>query len=100
MPDARQVLDRRRHRVLPYPVDRATDLVNDELHPQLRDLVLDDEQHLVVVRRVRQRLLRPKQGLELQVRRVIVVSRELRVNRLFELAFGHIAVIVSAAIIV
>jgi hypothetical protein len=26
--------------------------VDDQLHPQLGDLVLDDEQHLVVVRRI------------------------------------------------
>ena len=42
--------------------DRGAELVDHELHPQLRRLVLDDEQHLVVVRRAR--LLRREQPLE------------------------------------
>ena len=32
--------------------DRRAQLVDHQLHPQLGDLVLDDEQHLVVVRRL------------------------------------------------
>ena len=47
--------------------DRGAQLVDHQLHPQLGDLVLDDEQHLVVVRRVRQRLLRRQQPVQLQV---------------------------------
>ena len=42
-------------------------LVDEQLHPQFRDLVLDDEEEFVVVRRARQRLLRAKQALQLQV---------------------------------
>ena len=39
--------------------DRRRELVDHQLHPQLGGLVLDDEQHLVVVRRAR--LLRREQ---------------------------------------
>ena len=37
--------------------DGGLQFVDDQLHPQLRGLVLDDEQHLVVVRRVAERVL-------------------------------------------
>ena len=47
--------------------DGRTQLVDHQLHPQLRGLVLDDEKHLVVVRRVRERRLRRQQGRQLQV---------------------------------
>src|SRR5690606_37998409 len=47
--------------------DRGTELVHQQLQPQLRDLVLDDEQQLVVVRRVRQRFLRRQQPVQAQV---------------------------------
>jgi hypothetical protein len=39
--------------------------VYDELDPELGDLVLDDEQHLVVVWRIAERMLRGKQAIEL-----------------------------------
>jgi hypothetical protein len=48
--------------------DRSLELVHDQLHPQLGDLVLDDEQDFVVVRRAR--LLRGEQQVEPQVVRV------------------------------
>ena len=54
-----------------HVTNRCFQLVNHELHPQLRDLVLDDEEHLVVarwpLRRARERLLRGKQAIEAQV---------------------------------
>ena len=49
--------------------DRRLELVDHQLHPQLGDLVLDDEQQLVVVRRVGQALLRRQQRVQLQVAR-------------------------------
>ena len=45
----------------------ASHLVEDQLEPQLRDLVLDDEQQLVVLGRGADRLLRAEQLVELQV---------------------------------
>jgi hypothetical protein len=42
-------------------------LVNDQFHPQLGHLVLHDEQHFVVVRRLAQRLLGRQQGVQPQV---------------------------------
>jgi hypothetical protein len=45
--------------------DRRGQLVEEKLHPQLGGLVLDDEQHLVVVRRAR--TLRREQPRELEV---------------------------------
>ena len=45
--------------------DGGAQLVQHQLHPQLAGLVLDDEQHLVVVGR--ERLLRAEDGVELQV---------------------------------
>jgi hypothetical protein len=46
--------------------DRRAQLVDHQLHPQLGDLVLDDEQHLVVVRPAH-RLLRLQQAVQPQV---------------------------------
>jgi hypothetical protein len=45
--------------------DGRRKLVDHQLHPQLGGLVLDDEQHLVVVRRAR--LLRAEQAVEAEV---------------------------------
>src|SRR3546814_20815718 len=41
------------HAVAAQVLDRGRKFVDQQLQPQLRGLVLDDEQHLVVVRRVR-----------------------------------------------
>jgi hypothetical protein len=49
--------------------------VHQQLHPELGSLVLDDEQHLVVVRRAR--LLRGEQQVEVQVAAVRGLAREI-----------------------
>jgi hypothetical protein len=72
---AREDLEAGGEAVLPDMLDRRGELVDHELHPQLRGLVLDDEQHLVVVRRAR--LLRAEQALELKVAAVGGVGGEL-----------------------
>src|SRR4030095_15000450 len=48
---ARQDLEARRELIGPHITDRGLELVDHQLHPQLRGLMLDDEQHLVVPRR-------------------------------------------------
>ena len=60
---ARQHFQCRRQRVFADQAHGTPEFVQQQLHPQLRDLVLDDEQHLVVVRRVAERLLRGEQGI-------------------------------------
>ena len=47
--------------------DRGVELVQDQLEPELGDLMLDDEQHLVVLGRTADRLLRTQQLVELQI---------------------------------
>ena len=51
--------------VAPHERDGGAQLVEDELEPQLTGLVLDDEQHLVVVRGVAERRLRRQQLVQL-----------------------------------
>ncbi len=65
--DAREDLQARPEFVALQVRDRRAQLVHDQLHPQLRSLMLDDEQHLVVVRRIAQRLLRGQQLRQLQI---------------------------------
>ena len=55
--------------------DRRLELVQQQLHPQLADLVLDDEQHLVV--RVRAALLRAEHRVEMEVVAVAHVAAEV-----------------------
>src|SRR5690606_16541121 len=52
-----------------------------------RDLVLDDEQHLVVVRRVAQRLLRIQQAVQAQIAAVGDPAVEVGVDAILERAF-------------
>src|SRR5262249_34871302 len=47
--------------------EHRVELVDDQPHPQLRRLVLDDEQQLVVVLGIRQRMLGGEQLVELEV---------------------------------
>ena len=56
--DAREHLQRRVDVVDAQARDRFAQLVDDQLHPELGDLMLNDEQHLVVMRRIAERLLR------------------------------------------
>ena len=72
---AREDLEAGRERVGLHVRDRRGELVDHQLHPQLGGLVLDDEQHLVVVRRAR--ALRGEQPLEPQVAAVRRVGREV-----------------------
>lgn len=87
----RQVLDRLRESVRPHPADGAADLVNDQLDPELGDLVPDDEQHLVMMRRVAERHLRRQQAIELQVTGVIVIPGQVAVDRMLEMSFLHVS---------
>ena len=72
---------------------RAVELVQHELHPQLAGLVLDDEEQLVGLRAARH--LRREQPLQLQVARVGLLPREVDVDALFELALIHAAVLIE-----
>ena len=48
--DARENLERGRDAVVADVFDGGGELMDHQLHPELRDLMLDDEEHLVVVR--------------------------------------------------
>ena len=63
--DAREHLERRLQVVAADVVARRGELVDHELHPQLGRLVLDDEEHLVVV--ARERALRAEDLVEVKV---------------------------------
>ena len=58
--------------------DRRLELVQQQLHPQLAHLVLDDEQHLVV--RARAALLRAEHGVEMEVVAVAHVAAEVHLG--------------------
>jgi hypothetical protein len=58
--------------------DGRVQLVQHQLHPQLRGLVLHDEEHLVVVGR--ERLLRAQDGVELQVVAIAHVLGEIELG--------------------
>ena len=60
--------------------------VDDQLHPQFADVVLDDEQHLVMVGRLAERLLRGQQGVQLQVATVVLAISQIDLDALFEFA--------------
>jgi len=72
---------------------RGAQLVGQQLQPQLRGLVLDDEQHLVVVRRVGQRLLGRQQLVQAQVAAVGEPALQVGVDACLELTlvlfYGH-----------
>ena len=91
--DARQYLEARVQRVGADVVDGRLQLVDHQLHPQFRHLVLDDEQHLVVARRLPvaagQRHLRRKQVVEAKVAAVGQAVRQVRDDAGFEIARAH-----------
>src|SRR5207248_5334944 len=62
---ARQDLEAGREIVRLHVRDRGDELADHQLHPEIGGLVLDDEQHLVVVRRARP--LRREQHIEREV---------------------------------
>ena len=78
-------LQRRAEVVGAEPGGGAAELVQDQLEPQLRGLVLDDEQHLVVVLRSADRLLGAEQRRQLQVGRVAHPGAEVPDNVLVQL---------------
>jgi hypothetical protein len=80
---AREDLEAGREPIGPHVRNRGPQLVHQQLHPQLRSLVLDDEQHLVVV--LRARLLRGEQQVEAQVAAVGGLGGEVGV----ESGFAH-----------
>src|SRR5690606_2702142 len=67
--------------------DGRAQLVDQQLQPELGDLVLDDEQQFVVVRRVRQRLLGRQQPVQPQVAAVAEASGQVRMDFGLERAF-------------
>ncbi len=92
--DARQDLEARVQRVGANKVDGRLQFVDHQLHPQLRDLVLDDEQHLVVARRLPvaagQRYLRRQQVVEAKVAAVRQAVRQVGDDAGFEIARAHV----------
>ena len=56
--DAREDLQARAKVVALQVHDRRAQLVHEQLHPQFGSLMLNDEQHFVVMRRITERLLR------------------------------------------
>ena len=65
-------------------------LVDHQLEPELAGLVLDDEEQLVVLRRVRQRLLGRQQHVEAQVVAVGHRLREVALDALLEVALVRV----------
>ena len=76
--DARQHLERRIEIVAAHAFEHVVELVQEQAHPQLRHLVHDDEQHLVLLDGVR--LLRVEQFVELQVFAVGLRGAEVPVH--------------------
>ena len=84
--DPREDLERRLELVAPDEGEGRAQLVQDQLEPKLARLVLDDEEHLVMVRRIAQRHLRREQLVELQVSAVRHAIAEIGDHPVFE---GH-----------
>ena len=87
VPHPGEDLERRLELVAADPADARPQFVDDELHPQLGGLMLDDEEHLVVV--LAERCLGTEQRVELQVARVGHLPGEIGVDAGFEFALGH-----------
>ena len=64
----------------------GVELVDDQPHPQLRRLVLDDEQQLVVVLGIAQRLLGGEQLVELEIGRVRPATAQVARDALLDRA--------------
>ena len=96
--DARENLERGLERIGAHVCDGRAQLVDHQLHPQLGDLMLDDEQHLVVPRRTlgraRQRMLRIEQPIETQVAAVREPIAQIGDNARLE--FRHSQMLPSA----
>jgi hypothetical protein len=74
--DAREHLECRLQVVAAHVADGGAQLVDHELHPQLGGLVLDDEQHLVVIGGAR--ALRREQAVQSQVVPVAHLAGEIQ----------------------
>jgi len=66
---------------------RGAQLVDHELHPELARLVLDDEEHLVVM--IAERLLAREETIETEIAAVVVPSFKVPVDALFEFTLTH-----------
>ena len=82
--DARAHLERGRQVVAPHLLARGAQFVQDQLQPQLGRLMLDDEQHLVVV--AGQQFLRAQHLVE---RQVIAIAHVLAEVEFGLLVFRH-----------
>ena len=59
-----------------HVIDRGVELVDHQLHPELGDLMLNDEQHLVVMLGLRERMLLREQALQREIARVAETIRK------------------------
>ena len=84
--DAGDALERGAEIVGAQPGGRAAELVQHQLQPQLRGLVLDDEQHFVVVLGLADRLLGTEKGGQLEVGRVAHPGTEIADDSLVQFA--------------
>ena len=85
--DAGQPLQRRGHVVGADQRDRRPQLVDQQLQPQLGDLVLDDEEHLVVV--VGDRVLGVEQPVQAEVAAVRHLPGKVGGDALLDLPVAH-----------
>jgi hypothetical protein len=85
--DAVQDLDAARELIALQADDCRIQLMQQELEPELGDLMLNDEQHLIVFRGLAERLLSTQQFIELQIRFVSDLTAGLGGRRLHRLAF-------------
>ena len=75
---------------------RRVQLVQQQLHPQLGDLVLHDEEQLVVLHRLAARVLRRQQGVEVEVGAVRHRLREVGGDPLLQHALGPVDGVASS----
>jgi hypothetical protein len=67
--------------VLGDELHRFSEFVDNQLHPKLASLMLDDEEHLVVMLRVTLWMLRVQNDFELQIRTIVKLIVERSVDR-------------------
>ena len=65
-------------------LEHGVELVDDQPHPQLRRLVLDDEQQLVVVLGLAERMLGAQQPVEIQIAGVGLAPAQVAGDALFD----------------
>ena len=84
MLDPRQALAGPRQVVGVEEAAGTDELVHHQLQPQLGGLVLDDEEQLVGVLRIAQRVLGGEQRVEVEVTGVVALVREVRAHTGFQ----------------